>query len=104
PHSLFASLLFFVVTVICVSACPSKITKKNFDKIKNDMTLAEVEKILGEGTKQTDGSGTAAQFGVVVASGSTGKNNETYVWESGDSSITVYFGNGKVMNKTSKGL
>jgi hypothetical protein len=90
---------------LCLPACGnSKINKANYNRIQEGMSLEDVEGILGKGTRQEgDGSGVAAQFGVHVDPG-RGGSGEQYVWESGDSSITVYFRNEKVANKTSKGL
>ena len=56
---------------LLITGCgKNKVTKDNYEKIKNDMTLAEVEAILGKGAKDEsgDGSGVAAQFGVDVSS------------------------------------
>jgi hypothetical protein len=79
----------------------SKITQENFDKIKKDMTLKEVEAILGEGTSQGgDGANVAAQFGVDVSGGvgaPQGSPAVDYVWEKGKKSITVTFRGGKVV-------
>jgi hypothetical protein len=96
--------IFFVLLIcLLLPACKSKITKANYEKIKEGMTLQEVEAILGEGTKQSDGAGIPAQFGVHVPAVNT--RAETYVWESGDKSITVIFVDGKVKGPiTPKGL
>ena len=45
-------LALVLLLCLAVPACKSKVTKANFDKIKEGMTLAEVEKILGKGTKE----------------------------------------------------
>jgi hypothetical protein len=83
----------------------SKVTQENYDKIKNDMTLAQVEAILGEGTSQGgDGANVAAQFGVDVTGGAPAPSTTDYVWESGNKSITVTFRGGKVVGKKSSGL
>jgi hypothetical protein len=69
------------------------------------MTLHEVEALLGPGTKQEgDGSGVAAQFGVALTPTGGSRTAETYVWEKGRATITVYFQSGKVGNKTESGL
>jgi hypothetical protein len=102
------------VVVLCalclaLSGCgKSKITKENFDKIKeNEMTLKDVEAILGEGTSQGgDGANVAAQVGVDVSGGVGAQQSPgtEYVWEKGDKSITVTIRGGKVVHKRSKGL
>jgi hypothetical protein len=58
-----------MVLALCllVPACKSKLSKANFDKVKDGMTLDDVEKILGKGTKEAgDGSNVAGQFGVAM--------------------------------------
>ena len=94
------------VLAVCllIPACKTKVTKANYDKITDGMSLEEVEKILGKGTKETgDGTNVAAQFGVHVESAPKGKG-DTYTWESGTKSITITFVNDKVTHKTSSGL
>jgi hypothetical protein len=93
-----------LVLLVCllVPACKSKVTKANFDKISEGMTLSEVEAILGEGAKQSDGAGIPAQFGVHVQG--TNTRAEIYVWESGDKSITLTFRDGKVVHRDERNL
>jgi hypothetical protein len=97
-----------LVLMLCLvlPACgKKKVTKANFDQIQNDMTLAEVEKVLGAGTKQEgDGSTMAAQFGVALTPAPSTRTGETYQWESGNKTITIFFNNGKVASKTQSGL
>jgi len=97
-----------VVLVLCflLTGCvKSKVTKDNYDKIKNDMTLAEVEAILGKGEPVGDGSNVAAQVGVDVTGGAAPSSTVDYVWESGQKKITVTCNKGgKVMGKRSEGL
>ena len=69
----------------------SKVSKSNYDKISNDMTLAEVEKILGKGKQQTGGG-----IGPLSA--------KVVQWADGDKTITVTFMNDKVTMKTQTGL
>ena len=54
--------------------------KANYEKVKEGMSLAEVEKILGKGSKETgDGSNVAAQFGVAIPAGATEVKGERIV-------------------------
>ena len=99
------AILGFLVLGVLLSGCgPSKVTKENFDKIKNDMTLKQVEDILGEGT-QTAGGGenVAGQFGIDVG-GSSGPSSTEYTWEKSPKVIKVTFKKGKVASKTSTGF
>src|SRR5262249_16384411 len=91
------------VVFLLSPGCKSKVTKANFDKIEKGMRLGDVEAILGEGRKQGDGSGVAAQFGVHIPAG--GGGGDIYLWESDDGkSITVIFTDGKVALAIPKGL
>jgi hypothetical protein len=111
--SRYCGSVLFALLVLTLSGCASKITKANFDKVQNGMSLNEVEKILGEGTEYRGGTGVGLQFGVDaggglggggVGGGGGGSGRQTYMWESDNASITVYFQDGKVANKSSKGL
>jgi hypothetical protein len=97
-----------VVLVACLALAgcgKDKITKENFDKIKDGMTVDEVEKILGSATQTPgDGANVAAQVGVDVTGGAPPPSTVDYGWESGKKSITVTFKQGKVIQKKSSGL
>jgi hypothetical protein len=90
---------------ILIGCGKSKVTKDNFDKIQNDMTLEQVEGILGEG-KAVGGDAAVmpAQVGVDLNAGARPSATAEYVWESGKQSITVTFRGGKVVQKRSSGL
>jgi hypothetical protein len=104
------SLAFLVVCLLIVGCAGNpKLTKANYDKIKNGMDLKQVEDILGPGEKQAqgDGSNVAGQFGVDVgglSASSSRSAGDEYVWESGGKKITITLVGGKVTNKTSTGL
>jgi hypothetical protein len=90
------------------AAPDSKVTKDNADKVKNGMTVAEVEEILGPGTKlaasevQVKKLPGGMQFGQdlkkLLQSGGTGLK-----WEDGNKSVRIGFQNGKaaIINKSS---
>jgi hypothetical protein len=107
-HSRLGKVLLLLALCLLLAGCrKSKLTQENFDKIKNGMTLKEVEAILGEGTSQGgDGANVAAQFGVDVSGGvqQQAPAATDYVWEGDKKKITVTFKQGKVVNKTSSGL
>jgi hypothetical protein len=97
------------LAVLCMLCCiltgcgKSKVTKDNFDQIKNDMSLEDVEHLLGQGTELTgDPSLMAAQAGVNL--GGEGSTTSVHKWESGKKSITISFRKGKVFHKASEGL
>jgi PBP1b-binding outer membrane lipoprotein LpoB len=72
----------------------AEFTKANFDRIKNGMSLSDVENIIL-------GSGIPVSSETVK-----GKLNEVYSWNSADStkSIEVKFIESKVVSKSQKGL
>jgi hypothetical protein len=96
-----------VVLALClvIPACKNKLTKANVEKVKEGMTLDEVEKIIGKGNKETgDGSNVAAQFGVALPATPTGNAPEIYTWESGNKTVTLYVREGKVLKKVESGF
>jgi hypothetical protein len=95
-------ILLVLLVCLFLSACKSKVTQANFDKVALGMSMKEVEAILGEGTKQSDGAGIPTQFGVALQGVNT--RDERYLWESGDRSITVTFRDDKVVHKEPKNL
>ena len=92
---LLAGLLVAAFAVTLLVGCGGGISLENYDRIKNGMTKAEVEGILGKGEKQ-------ASAGLSI--GNLTGNAEAYVWKSGDKQITVNFVDGKVVLKTQTGL
>jgi hypothetical protein len=97
--------VLFVLSLLLIGGCKSKINSENYAKIENGMTLDEVEHVLGNGTPLNgDGSLVAAQVGVDVGSGASRSSTVEYIWESGTNSLTVAFRGGKVVNKRKTGL
>lgn len=93
-----SQILVLGCLLLFLSGCKSKVTKANFDKITEGMELADVEKILGQGTKQGDGVGVANQFGVEIPVARGNSNTEIYSWESDTVSISIPFVAGKAKN------
>ena len=96
-----------LILLICLllPACQSKVNKANFDRVKEGMTLEEVEKVLGKGSKETgDGSNVAGQFGVAIPSAPTSGGGDVYTWESTSSSIRLTFRDGKLVHKQATGF
>jgi hypothetical protein len=98
---------------LLVGGCQrSKITKANYDKIKEGMTLSEVEAILGKGDKEdvVSKGDIAMKAGVNV--GSLGLDShankkdpgEYYVWTKSDKLIRVVFVDGKMLRKMQEGI
>lgn len=80
---------------ILVAGCGSKVSKSNYDKINNGMTVAEVEGILGKGTEQAGGAG---------ALGNLTGSARIIAWTDEGRTITVTFLNDKVTAKAQTGL
>ncbi|MEW5708017.1 MAG: DUF3862 domain-containing protein [Pseudomonadota bacterium] len=78
--------LLLAVALVVLTACGSKITQENFDKIKAGMTQEEVTTLLGE---PTESSG----FSLGNLSGTSA------VWKDKDGAIHIQFVNGKVLSK-----
>jgi hypothetical protein len=78
--------LALVLTLLALTACASRISQENYDKITNGMTQQEVAQILGP---PTESSG-ASLFG--LSGGAT-------TWKDGKTTITVQFLNEKVVGK-----
>ena len=105
------ALTGLVLCVFILGCGPGNLTKANYDKIKNGMTLDEVEKILGRGDQQAtgDGSNIAAGVGVDLGGasggGRPGSSDKVFLWESGGRKITITFTpDNKVKSKTSSGM
>ena len=94
-----------VVAAVALSAvltgCGSKVSKDNFDKVKDGMTLSEVEGLLGKGKEQSSASVPGASAGGVTIPGASAKG---MVWQDGNKMISVTFVNDKVMGKAQTGL
>jgi hypothetical protein len=107
PRGLAPVALLFALGLL-VSGCGGRLTPANYDKINTGMTLAEVEEILGKGTKQETVNPhqdpALAGMPPPTGAGNTPQGTETYVWEARDKTITVTFSNGKVQTKNKVGL
>ena len=102
---LIPTLTLLAICLLATGCGKNKVSKANFDKITDGMSLAEVEGILGKGTKdEGDGSNVAGQFGVAVDGGGMPAGMEIYKWEKGTKEITVVFVKGKVQSKRPSGL
>jgi hypothetical protein len=89
----------------CGRGSGGSLTRSNYDKIQEGMTLAEVESLLGKGklvplTDQVPaGPAQAQEIARLQAEGL-----ETYLWESGDKMVKVQFQRGKMVRKDRMGL
>jgi hypothetical protein len=72
-----------------------KVTKANYDKVKDGMTISEVERILGKGTEQASSN---------TGGGNLQMSGKVMIWQDGMKSISITFVNDKVMVKAQFGL
>ncbi|HBJ38639.1 MAG TPA: hypothetical protein DDZ51_28595 [Planctomycetaceae bacterium] len=84
------ALLFFGLI-----GCGPAINKSNYERIESDMTLSEVQAILGKGTEQGSSD---AKFGGLSMSA------KIMVWQADNQIITISFLNDKVNAKAQVGL
>ena len=92
----FTVLLVGLSMVLLISGCSKPgVSKSNFDKVEDGMSLADVEDILGADKKGASGAG---KLGELAGKGAS------YVWEDGDKKITVVFKDDKVVSKAQVGL
>jgi len=80
-----------------LTSCSSKLNKDNYDKISNDMSISQVESILGKGESQASSNVNLGEYGGNISS-------EVMTWQSGTKVISITFSNGKVMAKAQNGL
>lgn len=84
-----------LLTLLLVVACGGGISQESYDKVKNGMSLEEVEGILGKHTSGGGGGGEA--MGMKISAGA-------YKWEDGSKLITITFSNDKVTMKVRSGF
>ena len=94
-RKLAVACVLLPLAVVALSGCGSKVTKGNFDQVKDGMTISEVQGLLGQGEK---GSSAGISVPGLTLTG------DIYQWKDGDKSITVVFKDGKVVGKASQGL
>ena len=86
-------VLMLGLILLFLSGC-GKVSKSNYDKIENGMTVSQVEGILGKGKE----AGAAGAIGNLTGS------VKVITWGDDKKSITVTFVNDKVTLKAQKGL
>jgi hypothetical protein len=82
-----------LVLCLCLTACGTRITKENYEKIKTGMTEAEVHNILGNPTDSF--SMNAGGFGGM----NINMDMKTEGWRHGNTMIWINFSGGKVLAK-----
>ena len=98
-----STLTVLLAGALLLAGCNKKITQANYDKIQPGMSLSEVQKMLGKGERE-DGPG-GVNIGATGISGNSGsRGDDVYVWSAGDAEVHVTIRDGKVVDKSGKGL
>lgn len=95
--------LALAIMLIFLAGCEAKVTPENYDKIRDGMSLAEVQLILGEGSLE-EASGTSLGTGGIPERSSDDIKRQTFVWEEDGKIITVQLVDGIVTSKTKRGF
>lgn len=83
----------------------SKVTKANYDLVKEGMSEAEVVAILGPGTEQaSSGSNVPGQSVGGVSVPGVAMSGKALSWQDGQKVVTGTFVNGKLVGKAQHGL
>jgi len=100
------SRLVGLIGLLLLSGCGgSGISKGNYDRVKEGMSLKEVEAILGRGTEQA--SSNVSVPGIEVEGFSVSGmslSGKSMVWQQGTKTISVMIMNDKVFSKAQFGL
>jgi hypothetical protein len=105
-----AAALCMAAVCVFTAGCGSRISKSNYDKIKDGMTEAEVEGLLGKGEEQSAASLNipGPSVGIPGVGGISFKGISASVkvvkWQAGSQEITVTFSDGKVAGREQTGL
>lgn len=99
-----AAVLVLALSLLAVAGCEDTVTLDNYEQIKVDMDLIEVESIMGgAGELQVaSGVGIGAE-GLVESQGGTGDTKD-YLWGDENQGILVKVKDGKVVYKQKFGL
>ena len=87
-------ILFFTAAIVLVSGCgPQKVTKAEYDAVREGMSYAEVAKIIGNPGEET------------VSNSLGGIKTEMYSWVNSDgSNMNAMFQDGELVTKAQFGL
>ncbi|HBJ35235.1 MAG TPA: hypothetical protein DDZ51_10870 [Planctomycetaceae bacterium] len=91
----FVALVLVLIFVAAIIGCGNRLSINAYDRIKNGMSVSEVESILGQGTEQASSD---TGYGGISMSG------KVLVWQDGHRIISITFLNDQVMAKAQVGL
>jgi hypothetical protein len=81
-----------------------KINQANFDRISNDMSEDEVDRILGKGEEQAEVNMPNMGINVPNLGGGVGRAMKVKTWQDGSKKIIITFRGDKVVSKVASGL
>lgn len=89
---------------LAIGGCEKKISMENYNKVTDGMTLSDVTKILGKGTKEAKAEGTSISQAGIMDNRGNASPEDTYAWKDGAAEIVITFRDGKVVNRVSRNL
>jgi hypothetical protein len=100
---LTAFLVPWLLGLVLLCGCESKLSEENYDAVTVGMRLDQVERILGRGEEQTISGVSIGSGGDVGRSGAN--SQKTYVWkEDNGNEISIVFADDKVVSKNKRGF
>jgi hypothetical protein len=97
------AVLAVVLAGLVLVAC-AKVSDESYSKVKEGMSLSQVQGILGEGEKEEASGTSISAAGMAGRSSSDASRRQTYSWKDGDRQIIVEFADDKVVSKRKLGF
>lgn len=89
---------------LTLAGCEPKLTRENYDRIEEGMTVAQVEAILGKGKEQDSGGFGITSAGIIDHSSSRRSSQRVFVWEEDGATVVITFTDGVVTSKRETGV
>lgn len=89
---------------LVLAGCEQALTEENFARIQKDMSLSEVETILGVGERQDSGGTSISGGGVIGSSSNAGAAVQDYLWKEDGREVVITFREGKVISVRKSGF
>jgi hypothetical protein len=101
PRALAPAATAAIVCVLALGGCDA-VNEESYEQIATGMTIAQVEDILGKGTREDTGG--ASISGAGIGASRTDFAQKVYSWKAGNNQIIVTFVDGKVVGKSKRGF
>jgi hypothetical protein len=95
-----------VLSLVCLFLADcGKISDESYAKVKDGMSLSQVQSILGEGDKE-ESTGTSISTSGLAGSSSSAllSRRQTYSWKDGDKQVVIEFADDKLVSKRKIGF